>query len=180
MDHLIQLLKSCSHSNFILTHNNIMIFFSIYPSNFLQSKTCFDKLINSLEFWLSLKNLECIECSSLSWLVDGLHNTSNTILIVRIFSIISIQEPNSLFSHVLLLNPKLDKLRHLINIHEFNIINMSVFLSFDKNWWRNTFVAHCLRVWLMILATLIHLITNLWRGQAVSTLHISRMHSLTL
>jgi hypothetical protein len=54
---------------------------------------------------------------------------------------------------------------------------MSVFLPFDDYIWRDTFIAHCLRVRLMVFACFINFVSySRWR-QAVVALDFRWMHS---
>lgn len=109
MVNLIDLLESCSHSDLLLAHNDIVIALCIDPSDFFQAKTSFSKLIDLLQLSLSLQYLESIIGSLLFWLIDSLNDQPDTILIMRILGIIPVKEPNSLLSHMFLLNPKLDE-----------------------------------------------------------------------
>lgn len=57
--------------------------------------------------------------------------------------------------------PVADKGGHLCEIHEGNIVNMSVSLSVQNNSGRKTLVTHALREGLMIGALIVDLVTEL-------------------
>lgn len=126
---------------------------------------------------LSLFNFKSIKCSLLSWLIDGFNDKSDTIFIMRIFSVVSIQETNPLFSSVLLLYPKFHKFWELINIHKLNVINMSILLSFNNHTWRDALVTHSFWVRLMIFTSFVYFISYLRRGKTVATFYFSWMNS---
>jgi hypothetical protein len=109
--------------------------------------------------------------------VDGLNNDPDTSLVVRIFSIISIQISNSLLSSMFLLNPVLYKVLNLADVHKLNVVNMSVFLSFDNNVWWNALVTHGLRVGFVIFAFLINFISDLRWWKTVVAFYIVGMDS---
>ena len=112
-------------------------------------------------------------------LINGFNDEPYTVFIMGILGIITIQKSHSLFSHMLFLNPKFNKLRKLIHIHKLYIVNVPILLSFNDDTWRNTFITHSFRVRLMILTSLIYLISNLRRGKAVTTFDFCWMNSFT-
>ena len=95
-----------------------------------------------------------------------------------IFSIVAVEKSDSLFGHVLFLHPKLNEWGNLLNVHELNIVNVSILLPFNDDTGRNTFVAHGLWIWLVILAILIDFVSDLRRGQTVIALYVAWVNSL--
>lgn len=98
---------------------------------------------------------------------------------MRIFSVVPIEVGHSL---LLMLpgQPILDEILDLGDIHELNIVHMTIFLSLDHHIRRHTLVAHSFRIGLMTFAGSIHLIANSRRRKAVVALDLSRVYSLTL
>lgn len=90
MFNLVGFLELSSHSDFLLTHYNIMIVLGVDPSNFLKSQTNFSDVIDFAQLCLALDDFKAIIGSSLFRFIDSLYNNSNTSLIMRILSIISI------------------------------------------------------------------------------------------
>lgn len=113
-----------------------------------------------------------IVCSCLFWLINSLYDDSDTSFIMRILSIITIEISNSLLSGMFFLNPIFDKILNLTDIHKLYVIYMSIFLSFDNNIRRNTFVTHSFWIRLMIFASCINLIPNLRRRKTIITFYI--------
>lgn len=62
---------------------------------------------------------------------------------------------------MLFLHPMLNKVAQLPYIHELDIVNMSVLLPFNHNARRDAFIAHSLRVRLVVLASSIDFVSNL-------------------
>lgn len=81
---------------------------------------------------------------------------------------------------MLLLNPIFNKVLDLSNVHELNVINMSVFLSLYNSVWRNTFVTHGLWIRLMILASCIDFVTDLRRRKTVIAFNVTWMNPFAL
>ena len=57
--------------------------------------------------------------------------------------------------------PEVDKGGHLCEIHEGNVVNMSVSLSVQDNSRRETLVTHALRKGFMVGALIVDLVTEL-------------------
>jgi hypothetical protein len=66
--------------------------------------------------------LEGIVASFLFWLINGLHNCSDTAFVMRVFSIVSIQVSDSLLGHVFVFDPILHEIAHILHIHELHIV----------------------------------------------------------
>jgi hypothetical protein len=81
---------------------------------------------------------------------------------------------------MLLLNPIFNKVLDLSNVHELNVINMSVFLSLYNSVWRNAFVTHGLWIRLMILASCIDFVTDLRRRKTVIAFNVTWMNPFAL
>lgn len=96
---------------------------------------------------------------------------------MRIFSIVTIEESNSLLCHMFFLNPMFDHFGKCLNIHKFHIVYMSKLLPFDHNTWRDTFIAHSFGIRLMIFTVSVNLVLNLWRRKAISTFNLWWMNS---
>lgn len=111
-------------------------------------------------------------CACLFWLINSLYDNSNTSFIMRILSIITVEITNSLLGSMFFLNPIFNKILDLTDIHELYVIYMSIFLSFDDNIWRNTFIAHSFWIRLMIFASCIDLIPNLRRRKTIIAFYI--------
>ena len=179
MWNIVLFLVPCCHSNLFFSHNHIMIVLCVDPTNSFKGERC-SNLIYSTDVCRALEDFKVIVCALLFWLVNSFNNNSDTTFIVRIFCIVTVQESDSLFCHVLFLNPKLHKWRNLFDIHELNVINMPILLSLYDHTWRNAFVAHGFRIRFVILTRSIHLVPELWGRQAVITFHITWMNSLAL
>lgn len=156
-----------------------MVCLSVNPSNSFQRQSVGNE-VSSVSSCRIVLDLEITVSSYLIWLVNGLDNNSDTTFIIWIFSIITVQVTDSLLGSVFLLNPIFYKILNLTNVHELNIIDMSVLLPLDDNVWWNTFVTHGLWVGFMVLAFCVHLISNLRRWKAVVTFNVTWMNSFTL
>jgi hypothetical protein len=97
---------------------------------------------------------------------------------MRILSIIAIKVPNSLLGSMFLLHPVFYKILNLFDIHELNIINMPILLSFHKDARWDTFIAHCFWIRLMIFASRINLVSNLRGREAVIALDVRWVNPL--
>ena len=134
-------------------------------------------MIDFSEFIRRIQNLESIISAFLFWLVNCFNYDSDTSFVVRIFGVITIEESNSLFSHMFFLNPMLDHFGERFNIHEFHIVYMPELLSLDNNIWRDTFITHSFRIGVMIFAISINFILDLWRRKTVTTFNFRWMNS---
>jgi hypothetical protein len=76
-----------------------------------------------------------------------------------------------------LLNPILYKVLDLTDVHKLNVVNMSIFLSFDNNVWWNALVTHGLRVGFVIFAFLINFVSDLRWWKTVVAFYIIGMDS---
>lgn len=76
-----------------------------------------------------------------------------------------------------LLNPVLYKVLDLTDVHKLNVVDMSIFLSFDNNVWWNAFVTHSLRIGFVIFAFLINFISDLRWWETVVAFYIVGMDS---
>lgn len=65
-------------------------------------------------------------------LIDSLDNGSDSVLIERVLSIISVEKSNSHLVVFSITLPVLYKILNLPLIHELDIIDVSIFLSFDS------------------------------------------------
>lgn len=176
MGNSILFLESSSHSEFFLIHDCIMVSFCIDPSNSFKWQSIGNH-IGLVSVFSSFLDSKIVIGSYLIRFVDGLNNDPDTSLVVRIFSIISIQISNSLLSSMFLLNPVLYKVLNLADVHKLNVVNMSVFLSFDNNVWWNALVTHGLRVGFVIFAFLINFISDLRWWKTVVAFYIVGMDS---
>lgn len=129
--------------------------------------------------FLGLQDLETSKCALLLGFIKSLDDDSNTAFVTRILSIVAIE-----ISHSLLLmfpwQPVLNKVLNLSDVHKLNIIHMSVLLSLYNHIRRHAFVAHCLRISLMILTRSIDFIPHFGRRKAVIAFDISWMHAFAL
>lgn len=98
---------------------------------------------------------------------------------MRIFSVVTIEVSDSLLFMVSW-QPISNEILNLSNIHELNIVDMTVLLSLDNYIGRNAFVAHCFWISFMIFAGSINLISHLRGRQTVITFDFSRVDSLAL
>lgn len=151
-----------------------MIGLGEHPSNSFQGKTCNYRLKERIVF--RFDNLKSTICSSLKWLIDCLHNDTNTSFVVRVFSIVTIQISYSLL-FMLTWQPVLYEILYLSSIHELNIVHMSILLPFNHNIRRNAFVTHSLWIWFVVFASTVHFVPYLRRRKAVVALYFSRMNS---
>jgi hypothetical protein len=71
--------------------------------------------------------------------------------------------------------PETDKRGHLCEIHEGNIVNVSVSLSVQDNCRGKALVTHALREGLMVGALIVDLVTELGNRKAILTLLIRLM-----
>ena len=177
MHNSIFFLKPSSHPKFFLINNSIVIIIGIDPSNPLKSKSisnniCFVSILHPIN------NLNISISTFLLRLINGLNNNSNTTLIIRIFCIITIQITNSLLCCMLLLNPIFYEILDLCNVHKLNIIYVTILLCFYHHARRNTFVAHCFWIWLVILALFVHFITDLLWWKAVMAFYLRWVNTL--
>ena len=91
------------------------------PANSFQTKIfadLVDLILKIIYFELNWSHL-----SSLRRLIYSFHNSPNTILIIWIFSVVTIQESDSLF-HFTFRTPILDKIGHFRDIQKFDVIDM--------------------------------------------------------
>ena len=112
-------------------------------------------------------------------LIKCLHNNSNTSLIVRIFSIVTIK-----ISYSLLLifsgKPVSNKILNLANIHKLYIVYMSILLSFDHYIRWDAFITHSFGIRFMIFARFINFVSHSGRRQTIIAFNLRRMYSFTL
>jgi len=153
-----------------------MVGFSINPTDSFEGQTVCNK-VSPVSPCRVVFDLEVAVCTDLVWFVNCLHNNSDTALVIWILGVVTVQVSNSLFSCMLLLNPIFNKVLDLSDVHELNVINVSVLLSFYNHVWRNTLVTHGLWVRLMILASCIDFVTDLRRREAVVTFNVTWMYS---
>lgn len=116
------------------------------PANSFKSQTLGQKI--NLVFIIVFENVEARILSHLRWFVNCFDIDSNSIWIVWVFWVVSVKPSYSLLYAMVLL-PIAHKLLHFWRISNWHIVNMSVELSFEHNWWRNAFIAHPLRIWFM-------------------------------
>ena len=177
MRHIVLLLKFSSHSDLAFSHHHIVVVFGVDPSNPLEGERCCDVVYFAC-VRRAFQYLEAAIGALLFRLVDGLNNDSNSSLIVRIFCIVAVQVSYPLLGHVLLLNPELDEAGDLFDVHELNIIHMTIFLALNHNTWGDALIAHGLGIRLMVFAGFIHLVAYLRRWEAVVAFHVTRVHTL--
>ena len=156
-----------------------MVGFSINPTDSFEGQTVCNK-VSPVSPCRVLFYLEVAVCTDLVWFVNCLHNNSDTALVIWILGVVTVQVSNSLFSCMLLLNPIFNKVLDLSDVHELDVINMPVLLSFYNNIWRNAFVAHGFWVRLMILASCIDFVTDLRRRETIIAFNIAWMNSFAL
>ena len=83
--------------------------------------------------------------------VNSFNDHPDASLVLRVFSVVAVEVGNTLLL-VALGQPASDKLLNLSNIHELNIVHMSVLLPLDHHVGRHTLIAHALGVGLMEFA----------------------------
>lgn len=171
----ILLLKFGSHSSLILIHNDVMVGLSENPPNSLKLQSCYNSINPRVLF--SLKYLETAICSFLQWLIKSLNNNPNTSLVMRILSIVAIKKSNSLLL-MLFGQPILNKILYLGDVHELDIVDMTILLTLDDNIRRHAFITHSLRICFMVLASSIDFISNLRWRQAIVAFYLNSMYSL--
>jgi hypothetical protein len=162
---LPQLLRS--HKNFILVHSGKDV------ANSLKRK----RLSNHIDLgpkWV-IHRLHSIDITNLWWLIDGLYIDPDSIWEVWILTVVPVE-----ISYPLLIAPSLlpssNELAHLLEIHEGDIVNMSIALSGEDYCWRQTLVAHTLRIGAMLLlAVLVHLVAEALGHRAVLALLMRQM-----
>jgi len=130
-----------------------------YPSDFLQRQWLSNNV--DLSFMRILQQVKSRNITDLGRLINRFDNSSNSSLVIGIFSVIPIKE-----SHFLLrmrgLSPRLDKTAHIFYIHELCKINVSVWLSVDNNIRRQAFIAHSLWPRFMVLTLRVDHQSLLW------------------
>ena len=89
--------------------------------------------------------------------INGFYVYSDSIRKIRIFWIISIKPSHSLLIKTCLL-PRSYKLRHFLEIHKWNVINMSIWLSLQNYCWWKTFLTHTERKRFMVSTIIFYFI----------------------
>ena len=92
--------------------------------------------------------------------VDSFDNDPDASLVVGVFSVVAVEVGNTLLL-MALGQPASDELLNLSDIHELNIVHMSVLLPLHHHVGRHTLIAHALGVRLMIFAASVDLIALL-------------------
>lgn len=98
---------------------------------------------------------------------------------MRILGIVSIQEGDSLLL-VLSGKPIPHEILDLGNIHELQIVYVTILLSFDNHIGRDALVAHSLGVGFVVFAGEIDFVADAAGRQTVVALHFRRMDTLAL
>jgi hypothetical protein len=153
-----------------------MVGFSIDPADSFERQTICNE-VSPVSSGGVVFDVEVAVCTDLVWFVNCFHDHSDTAFIIWILSIITVQVSDSLLGCMLLLDPIFNKVLDLSNVHELNVINVSVLLSLYNHIWRDTLVTHGLWVRLMILASCIDFITDLRRREAIVTFNVTWMYS---
>lgn len=177
MFYLVLLLVFGNLANFLLSQEHVLVNRSENPSNFLKWKGLSYHIYFGL-VWV-VKWLNTINFPQLLRLIDCFYIDSHSLGIVGILRIVAVKPSHTLFHAAAALLPEVNKGRHLCEVHEWNIINMSVALSFQNNSGWQAFVTHTLGEWFMIGTFVVHFIAELWKRYAILALLVGLMLSFT-
>lgn len=92
-------------------------------------------------------------------LIKRLDDDSDTSFIMGVFSIVAIEEGNSLLL-ILAGQPILNEILYLGDVHKLDVIDVTILLTLDDNIGRDAFVAHGLGVGLVVSAGSVDLIAH--------------------
>ena len=177
MGNLEALLELCGHSHVLLTHHYIIVSLCVDPSDSLEGKTGNNCLQVGVLFFLC--DLKAIIGPFLRWLIESLHDDSNTSLIMGIFSVVTIEIGDSLL-FMLSREPILNKVLNLRDVHELNVVHMTILLPLNHHIGRDTLIAHGFRIRVMAFTSPVDLIADPRRREAVVALYLDWMYSLAL
>ena len=107
-------------------------------------------------------------------LINSFYIYSHSIWKIRVLWIISIKPSHSLLIHTGLL-PSSHKLLHFLEIHKWNVINMSIWLSLQYYSRWKTFLAHTKRKRFMISTIIFYFIWHISIGSTILTLLMRKM-----
>ena len=129
---------------------------------------------------LIIENCDTVYLAHLLWLVYGFHINSYSFGIVGVFRIVTIEPGHSLLHHAWCLLPVVHERSHFREVHERDIVDVSVRLAvqYDCGW--ETLIAHTLRERLVIGALVVNFVAELSKGNTILTLLIWLMLALAL
>jgi hypothetical protein len=177
MGDTVLLLELRSHPGQFFTHDDIMIGLGEDPPHSFKSESVHYSC--QVGPFFTLEDFEAIVGAGLFGLVQCLHDDPDTALVMRVFCVVAVEEGDTLLL-VFAGHPVFDEILDLGDVHELHVIDVTVLLPLDDHIGRDTFVAHSLGVWLVVLTGAIYLVAHTRGRQAVIALDISRVHSLAL
>lgn len=130
-----------------------------YPADPLESEEGADLV--DLPFEVVELELHRAHLSLLRRLVDGLHDGTHSILVVGVFSVVPVEEANSLLG-LAFGAPVLDEAAHFGDVEELHVVDMPVGLLLEDDGGGETGVAHGLGEGGVVLAVALDLVADLW------------------
>lgn len=126
-------------------HDRIVVRAGVDPTYLLEtSLLCYQ--INLLEVRI-IQDQRIVVITLLRGFVDSFHNCPDSELVVRIFSVVTVQETRPIFEVV---QPVYNKVVDVFGVHKHAVIDMTVLLHVHSDTWGHAFVADPFRVRFMV------------------------------
>lgn len=115
----------------MLREESVVVCLCDDPSDTLQRQA----FCNLIYFILEgvFQELEIVVATLLLWLVYCFYDGTDTTLVVWVLSVVTIEKTYTLFGSVLHIDPVLDKVANILDIHELHVVQMAVFLAANSD-----------------------------------------------
>ena len=171
----ILFLELCCHSGQFLAHDDVVVRLCENPPDSFQGEPVYHCCqVLSL---FCLQDLKAVVGAGLFGLIEGLDDDSDAAFVVRVFSVVPVEEGHSLLL-VLARQPILDEILNLRDVHKLHVIHVAILLSFDDDVGRYALVAHGFGVGFVVFAGAVDLVSHSLGREAVVAFDLGGVHAL--